>query len=69
MKNNLYHCFYSEEQKKACSVLDSDDCATFYELVDGRIVEITEARRNQDMSLPNFEDAIYLGLGKFHHIE
>ena len=63
---NKYHLYYSRQQQEQANTLDNDSCRVFGKLENGKIVEYTEATLTKHS---NWEDAVYLGVGYFHHVE
>ena len=68
-QDKKYHLFYSAKQAKIYE--ESGDLDKIcYQLEDGQIVEITEVKNleeGQPTPSSNFDDAVYLGVGTFHH--
>lgn len=40
-----------------------------FAIINGKIAEYTEMRGNKGDGTTNFDDAVYLGEGEFHHLE
>ncbi len=66
MSDNLNIFWFSSKQRDTMAA-HGDRSLKYFESKDGRILRYTEWKKNRTPS--NFDDAVCLGEGKFHHID
>lgn len=65
-KEEMMHYWFSKKQQATIQLIG--DPRTFVRLSSGMIDEYTECDESADYR-PSWDDAVYLGTGKFHHFE